>query len=99
MEYLLRKQKYSISGSELAGLVRATEGYSGSDITALAREAALGPIRELGDRIAEIPVDKVRPIIARDFALALQQVKPSVSKAQIKHFLDWNAEFGSGSSS
>ena len=77
-------------------LVQASEGFSGSDITALAREAALGPIRELGDRVAEIPIDHVRPIMFRDFVSALQQVKPSVSKNQIKHFIQWNNEFGSG---
>ena len=93
----MRKQKFNITSREMGQLVAATEGFSGSDITALAREAALGPIRELGDRITQIPIDQVRPIACKDFAEALRQVKSSVSKNQIKHFEEWNREFGSGS--
>lgn len=45
---LLAKQgSPSLSGAELKRLAALTEGYSGSDLTALAKDAALGPIREL----------------------------------------------------
>ncbi|CAK1551002.1 unnamed protein product [Leptosia nina] len=37
----------SISDDELSRLAALTDGYSGSDLTALCRDAALGPIREL----------------------------------------------------
>ena len=52
--------------------MRATDGYSASDLTALCREAALGPVRELGAAIANIKVERIRPIQLKDFENALQ---------------------------
>ena len=42
---LLQKQGSPLSDADLAHLAQLTEGYSGSDLTALARDAALEPIR------------------------------------------------------
>jgi spastin len=56
----------------VAKLVKATEGYSASDITALCREAALGPIRELGPAIASVKADAIRAMQLNDFYSALQ---------------------------
>ena len=42
---LLSKHNNPLSNSELEKLAALTEGYSGSDLTALAKDAALGPIR------------------------------------------------------
>lgn len=42
---LLTKQGCKLSQSELKRLAKLTDGYSGSDLTALAKDAALGPIR------------------------------------------------------
>lgn len=42
---LLAKQGCRLSQSELKRLAKLTDGYSGSDLTALAKDAALGPIR------------------------------------------------------
>jgi len=42
---LLAKQSSPLSENDLAQLARLTDGYSGSDLTALAKDAALGPIR------------------------------------------------------
>ncbi|XP_042308306.1 spastin isoform X3 [Sceloporus undulatus] len=47
LKNLLSKQGNPLTQKELAQLARMTEGYSGSDLTALAKDAALGPIREL----------------------------------------------------
>lgn len=44
-------------------VVRATNGYSGSDLTALCHEAAMGPIRELSpEQIKTITPDEIRPL-------------------------------------
>lgn len=45
LKKLLAKQGCSLTQSELKRLATLTEGYSGSDLTALAKDAALGPIR------------------------------------------------------
>ncbi|KAF9163543.1 hypothetical protein DFQ26_002429 [Actinomortierella ambigua] len=94
---LLQGQVYTLSNTEIQSkLVRLTEGYSGSDLTALAKEAALGPLRELGDRLLETPADQVRPIQFRDFSLALQTIRPSVSPASLRAYEEWNREYGAG---
>ena len=45
MTRLLSKHHTPLKDEELAQLSQITEGYSGSDLTALAKDAALGPIR------------------------------------------------------
>ena len=69
-----------------------TEGYSGSDLAALIREAALGPIRELGARVANVRAEEIRPINAGDFELALTQIRASVGDQQ--KYEEWTEAFG-----
>jgi hypothetical protein len=64
--------RHSLSKADLAQVVAATSGYSASDLTALCREAALGPVRELGAAIASVSLDRIRPLRLDDFADALQ---------------------------
>lgn len=45
LKKLLAKQGCSLTQQELKRLATLTEGYSASDLTALAKDAALGPIR------------------------------------------------------
>lgn len=42
---LLSRHNNPLSQEELVKLATLTEGYSGSDLTGLAKDAALGPIR------------------------------------------------------
>ncbi|KAG0365875.1 hypothetical protein BGZ54_006096 [Gamsiella multidivaricata] len=77
-------------------LVQQTEGYSGSDITALAKDAALGPLRSLGETLLDTPADQVRPIQYQDFVHALQTIRPSVSPQSLQSFEEWNREYGAG---
>uniref|UniRef100_A0A3P9DDE9 microtubule-severing ATPase n=1 Tax=Maylandia zebra TaxID=106582 RepID=A0A3P9DDE9_9CICH len=48
LKNLLGTHGSPLSQNELSCLAKVTAGYSGSDLTALAKDAALGPIRELG---------------------------------------------------
>lgn len=57
VRHLLQSQKHNIR--DLSGLIEATEGFSASDLTALCREAAMGPIRDLGQDIINVPTSKV----------------------------------------
>jgi spastin len=75
-------------------LVSASEGYSCSDLTALAREASLGPIRSLGDRLVSTPADQIRGITYQDFVNAMTIIRPSVSQSSLKAYENWNREFG-----
>jgi len=95
LENLLKKQKHSLTKANLRELTEATEGFSGSDMTVLAKDAALGPIRELGMRLREAPLDSIRPLAMQDFKEALKRMRPSVSPASIAAYQTWNAQFGS----
>ena len=64
--------RHSLSRGDLGRIVRDTSGYSASDLTALCREAALGPVRELGAAIASASLDSIRPVRLADFSDALQ---------------------------
>jgi SpoVK/Ycf46/Vps4 family AAA+-type ATPase len=69
-------------------------GFSGSDITALAKDAAMGPLRSLGDALLHMSMDEIRPIELSDFVASLATIRPSVSKSSLKEYEDWAREFG-----
>mmetsp|Transcript_23724 Transcript_23724/g.59833 ORF Transcript_23724/g.59833 Transcript_23724/m.59833 type:complete len:403 (+) Transcript_23724:117-1325(+) len=52
VSHLLKGQCHSVKGAELRSVVSFTTGYSGSDLAALCKEAAMGPVREAGANIA-----------------------------------------------
>jgi SpoVK/Ycf46/Vps4 family AAA+-type ATPase len=91
---LLRQQKHAIGESEMEWLVQRTEGYSGSDITALAKDAAMGPLRALGDGLLQVQLECVRDIEAADFEESLKAVRPSVSSEGLRRFEEWAERFG-----
>ncbi|XP_068709902.1 fidgetin-like protein 1 isoform X2 [Montipora foliosa] len=92
---LLSQQKYSLSKQDLMSIVQHTQGYSGSDMANLCREAALGPIRSIVN-IQYIEADQVRPIVFKDFEAALHQVRASVSEKDLDLYTEWNKLYGSG---
>ncbi|KAI8360543.1 P-loop containing nucleoside triphosphate hydrolase protein [Mortierella sp. GBAus27b] len=93
---LLSGHDASLSPIEMHNLVQQTEGYSGSDLTALAKDAALGPLRSLGETLLDTPADQVRPIQYQDFLQALRTIRPSVSPQSLSAFEEWNREYGAG---
>lgn len=92
---LLSRQKNSVSPEQFDELVGMTDGFSGSDLTALAKDAAMGPLRSLGEALLTTPTDQIRPIGFEDFCASLKTIRPSVSKEGLKVFEDWAAMFGS----
>jgi SpoVK/Ycf46/Vps4 family AAA+-type ATPase len=91
---LLSHQKHELSDRDLDRLVALTDGFSGSDITALAKDAAMGPLRSLGESLLTMTMDEIRPIRFEDFQASLRTIRPSVSKQGLKEFEDWAREFG-----
>jgi SpoVK/Ycf46/Vps4 family AAA+-type ATPase len=94
VENLLDTQKHALSVEEIDDIIEKTNGYSGSDMDGLVREAALGPMRDIVD-ICNINIEDVRPITHQDFLNALTQVRASVSKADLDFYLQFNKDFGS----
>ena len=91
---LLAAQKHALREAELNALVELTDGFSGSDITALAKDAAMGPLRSLGERLLHMKPEEIRGINFDDFEASLYNIRPSVSKAGLREYEDWAREFG-----
>ncbi|TVY62736.1 Protein SAP1 [Lachnellula suecica] len=91
---LIGHQKHSLNEDDIQKLVELTDGFSGSDITALAKDAAMGPLRSLGEALLHMSMDQIRPIQFVDFEASLVNIRPSVSKQGLKEFEDWAREFG-----
>ncbi|PIK49118.1 putative spastin-like [Apostichopus japonicus] len=97
---LLGKHKNPLSDDELTRLAHGTEGYSGSDLTALAKDAALGPIRDLGPtKVKSTAANEVRNIQLKDFAEALKRIRMSVNADTLASYQKWNALYGDVASS
>ncbi|KAK5853786.1 hypothetical protein PBY51_014912 [Eleginops maclovinus] len=95
LENLLAKHGNPLSKTELSHLAKKSEGYSGSDLTSLAKDAALGPIRELRpDQVRRMAASEMRNIKIKDFEDSLMRIKPSVSPGTLGMYAKWNKDFG-----
>jgi len=96
VQSLLSKQRNSLSNAEIRDIVLRTDGYSASDITAVCKEAAMGPLRELHiSRLAKIDnIDQISPITHAHVRKALQIICPTVSERNIQSLEQWNGTFG-----
>ncbi|XP_073343627.1 spastin isoform X2 [Pagrus major] len=95
LKNLLEKHGNPLTHRELRQLSRMTEGYSGSDLTSLAKDASLGPIRELRpDQVRNMEASEVRNICFRDFVESLKKIKRSVSLQTLELYTDWNRNYG-----
>ncbi|MBN3278661.1 SPAST protein, partial [Polyodon spathula] len=101
LKNLLGKHGNPLSQKELVQLSRQVntsmilKGYSGSDLTALAKDAALGPIRELKpEQVKNMSANEMRNIKLRDFVESLKKIKHSVSPQTLDAFVRWNKDYG-----
>uniref|UniRef100_A0AAG5CSK6 Spastin n=1 Tax=Anopheles atroparvus TaxID=41427 RepID=A0AAG5CSK6_ANOAO len=92
---LLQKQGSPLSDADLKRLALLTEGYSGSDLTALARDAALEPIRELNvEEVKNMDPTKLRSIRESDFHSSLKRIRRSVAPHSLAAYEKWLQDFG-----
>ncbi|XP_015187613.1 PREDICTED: spastin isoform X2 [Polistes dominula] len=95
LQRLLAKHNDPLTKDELKEMAILTEGYSGSDLTGLAKDAALGPIRELNpDQVKELDLNSVRNITMQDFRDSLKRIRRSVSPASLAAYEKWNFAYG-----
>lgn len=73
-----------------------TEGYAGSDIALICREATLQPIREL-DASGAIRDKEVqaRSVQLSDFMESLRNIRSVVSPEELARYLEWDSKHGS----
>ncbi|XP_035777853.1 spastin-like isoform X1 [Anopheles albimanus] len=92
---LLEKQGSPLGDADLRRLALLTEGYSGSDLTALARDAALEPIRELNvEEVKNMDPTKLRSIREDDFHNSLKRIRRSVAPHSLAAYEKWLQDFG-----
>ncbi|ULT86772.1 hypothetical protein L3Y34_006470 [Caenorhabditis briggsae] len=94
VENLLRGTRHEITDHNLEKIRRLTDGYSGADMRQLCTEAAMGPIREIGDQIATINKDDIRAVTVADFMEAARVVRPTVDDSQLDAYAAWDKKFG-----
>ena len=79
-------------------VAQLTAGFSGSDLTSLAKDAAYGPIRELKmEEVKSLDPVELRKIDMNDFLDSMKKMKKSVSPDSLVPFETWNNKFGEGS--
>ena len=89
------------SDMDVSQLAEKTEGYSGSDISLICRDASLMSMRraiegKTPDEIKNMPKEQLEmPITLSDFMGALSKTKPSVNPEDLKKFEKWSLERGS----
>ncbi|XP_055763466.1 spastin-like isoform X2 [Salvelinus fontinalis] len=92
---LLEKHGNPLAQKELSQLARMTEGYSGSDLNSLAKDASLGPIRELRpEQVRNMAANEVRNIRFSDFLESLKKIKRSVGPQTLDLYVRWNKDYG-----
>jgi len=97
VQQLLGQQYNELSEREMHQIAQLTSGYSGSDLAALARDAAYGPIRELKiDEVKSLDPVNLRKINMSDFLEAMKRIKKSVSPDSLVPYEAWNQKFGEG---
>ena len=92
---LLAKQGSPLTSKEITRIVTLTEGYTCSDISNLARDAALAPVREFStNQLATVQAKDIRNIQLQDFVKSSERVRKSLSKEGLNSFEKWNDAFG-----
>ena len=86
--------RWNVSDDELREIAKELKWFSGSDLAAVCREAALMPLRDLGHHVHEVASTSVRPVEKADLMRAKSMIRPSVSKEELIGLEGWTREFG-----
>lgn len=94
LEILLQKTgNHSLTRSQKTKIVNRLEGFSGSDMSAIASEASFGPIRSLGiETLQNIKEQQLRPVSMQDFEKSIEQSTKSVSPVILRRYDEWERQ-------
>lgn len=95
LQHLLQKAgKHSLKSRDVSKLVDRTQGFSCSDISAIAVQASFGPLRALGGMkaVRSVRAQDVRPITLEDFESVINETTKSVSSEQLRRYDDWQRQ-------
>lgn len=88
---LLKKGTHKLSNAQITKLVKATDGYSCSDLKYLCVEAAMGPVRDMGyQKVANASQSDIPPINHKHFLHALEVIPPSVTPQRLRAYQQFN---------
>lgn len=92
---LLSKCRHKLEEEDILKLSRDTEGFSGADLKSLSVDAAMGPLRELGQpALEQIKEEDLPPISLKHFKRSLRGTSPSVSTQDLVHYVEWDKLYG-----
>ncbi|GAU88729.1 hypothetical protein RvY_01368 [Ramazzottius varieornatus] len=92
---LLKNHQHRLDQNDFEEVADLTEGYSGSDLAALAKDAAMGPIREIDPQLVPTLKHKeIRPITKADFQNSVNRIRPSVPQSSLADLDAWAQKFG-----
>lgn len=92
---LMTKHGSPLSSTDLDKVAKMTDGYSCSDLTNLAKDAAMAPLREISTaQLVTIKPEEMRQIGLKDFIKSTERVRKSLSPECLAYFEKWNLGFG-----
>jgi spastin len=90
---LMKKQSNKLSKSDIENIAKQTSNFSGSDLTQLAKDAAMAPLREMS--VSQIKgTNGLRPLVHSDITKSYQRVRPSTTKESIVELEQWTKSYG-----
>jgi spastin len=99
IEKLLATKSHSLTTRQLALIAILSDGYSGSDLTALAKDASLEPIREQTahkniEVVKNLKSSRLRPLTLDDFKKSFQTIRQTTTRESLVLLEEWNKAFG-----
>lgn len=92
---LLKEIKHTLSDKDISKLTQKTDGFSGADMKNLMTEAAMGPVRDLGAKLKDLPDKKcLPPMTYKHCRQSLRTNKPTVCEEDLDKFVEWDEKFG-----
>lgn len=95
LQRLFADVPHSLTQKDFDRFAAKTESFSAADLTALASEISLEPLREVDpDELLYSDAATIRPISVADMERILLQWKPSVDPQSVRSCLAWSQQYG-----